>query len=591
MFDGIANYVSICWKFSKKYIIYTALIQVIGIFKSIIVLIFPQFILDSIFTITDYKRALYCIIVLIGGTFLLTLLSSWLVKKQFVEKMIAFKGFQSHLGKIMMNAPLSTLESNEFMNIKSRAEQYLYGGGNGFGAIIENSFTILGKCLTITFYIIIISKLNIILLISIFLIVIFNITYNFKYQKKMIKISMEQAEQERKSKYFSDILQDFSYGKEIRVFNLSDWLTKKYNNQLNSMMKFYKDRSTNTFFYSLFSTILSTVQQVVSYGYVTLNAIQKKITVGQFSMYLTAISTLSSSLVDVVGNIITLQQYSDYYDAYKEYISIPSVFLQGDISIPHDTEENLEIYFENVSFKYPDSNKYALRNVTTTIYKNDRISIVGKNGAGKSTFIKLLLRIYQPTDGTIYLNGINIQNIKYDEYLKIFSTVFQDFKLFAFSIKENILINNMDDLDSEKFNLYLKEFSLDKKISSLSDGIDTQLYRIFDQNGFTPSGGESQKISIMRSMMKNSQIIILDEPSSALDPEAEFNLFEQFEQLTACKTSIFISHRLGSAKNSKKILVFDDGMLVEEGSHYELEQKNGLYARLFELQSSHYINN
>lgn len=577
-----------CWEFSKKYIIYTFLIQFFALVKSILILFLPRAILDAVFTTSNINSAIYYLVLLLSSTLVLGLINGWLTKKQFTERMVAFKGFQTHLGKIMMNAPLSTLESNEFLNVKSRAEQYLYGGGNGFGTVVESAFSLIGKMLTVLFYAIVIAQLNIWVLLLVILILILNFVYNFKFQKKNILINMEKSEQERRNKYFSDIFQDFSYGKEIRVFNISQWLTKKYDTQLQDMLVFYKKLGKNSFLYTSFALVLSVVQQTISYGYLMVAAFQQKITVGDFSMYLTAISTFSTSLTDVVSGVITLQQYSDYYAAYKQYISIPSIFQKGNISLP-EISQNMVIRFENVSFRYQHSDSYALYNVTTTIFKNDKISIVGKNGAGKSTFIKLLLRIYEPTEGTIYLNDVDIQTIEYKQYLRLFSTVFQDFKLLALSVAENIAMQEVDDIARKKIDESVQEFStLYAKLNSFQNGIDVQMYKIFDNNGYTPSGGEAQKLAIVRAVFKDAPIIILDEPSSALDPEAEHSLIQKFSELTLGKTSIFVSHRLSSAKSSTKILVFEEGRLCEEGTHDELVELQGLYYNLFSLQSSYY---
>lgn len=250
-----------------------------------------------------------------------------------------------------------------------------------------------------------------------------------------------------------------------------------------------------------------------------------------------------------------------------------------------------EIVFENVSFIYPNQEKKSLSNINLTIKKGERISIVGENGAGKTTFIKLLLRLYEPTEGRILFNGIDIRDIDYQDYQKIFSTVFQDYKLFAFRIIDNITSLEGNEAEKEKVMKCLEKAGLSSKIEKLEHGLDTYLYNIYDEEGIELSGGESQKLAIARALYKDSPIVILDEPTAALDPRAEYEIYTRFLALVESKTSIFISHRLSSTKLCDRIVLFKDGSIEETGTHNELLQKGGLYAELFRMQAQFYFDN
>ena len=251
--------------------------------------------------------------------------------------------------------------------------------------------------------------------------------------------------------------------------------------------------------------------------------------------------------------------------------------------ITNDFKNNFTFEFKKVSFTYPGSDKPIFNDFNLKIQSGEKIAFVGFNGSGKTTFIKLLLRLYEPTSGEILLNGINIKDINYSEYLKLFAVVFQDYKLFAYSIKENIVFDQNIGIQEA-----ILKSGLNEKINSLPNKENTFVYRIFDENGFEPSGGEAQRIAIARAFAKESKICILDEPTSSLDPIAELDIFEKMQQLTKDKTSIFISHRLGCAKKCSRILVFENGEIVEDGNHKELIEKDGLYKKLFNAQSQNY---
>ena len=247
------------------------------------------------------------------------------------------------------------------------------------------------------------------------------------------------------------------------------------------------------------------------------------------------------------------------------------------------------IEFKNVSFRYPGSKGYALKNINACIKSGEHWSVVGLNGAGKSTFIKLLCRLYECTEGEILVNGVNIMEYDYSRYMKMLSVVFQDFCLLNFSIKENLICDRPDKVEDEKLLPLLEEVGLKDKVDSLSMGLMTPVFRYYDQNGFEPSGGEQQKIAMARALYKNAPVLILDEPTAALDPVAEKEIYEQFDSMVRNKTAIFISHRLASCRFCDKLLVFKDGEIVERGTHESLVNlSDGLYARMYKTQEKMY---
>jgi len=250
------------------------------------------------------------------------------------------------------------------------------------------------------------------------------------------------------------------------------------------------------------------------------------------------------------------------------------------------------IEFRHVSFSYPKTDKLILGDINIVIKPGEKLSIVGLNGAGKTTFIKLLCRLYDPTSGEILLDGKNIKEYDYKEYMKQFAPVFQDFKLFGFKISENILMKeteNMTEEERSRVKELLKLVEVDALTEKNPNGIDTTIYSIFEEDGIEPSGGEQQKLAIARALYKNAPVIILDEPTAALDPVSEYEIYRQFNTLVGQKTAFYISHRLSSCRFCDKIAVFDGGKIAEYGNHDSLVGiPNGIYAKMFEAQAQYY---
>ena len=316
--------------------------------------------------------------------------------------------------------------------------------------------------------------------------------------------------------------------------------------------------------------------------------LNEEMSVGSFSL---AISNAALFRTRYSGISSTLTGYSEtakYIEYYNKFIAIESKFRKtGTKHITLTKNDSFIIEFRNVSFKYPGQTEYALENFSIIINSHEKYSIIGENGAGKSTFVKLLMRLYDPTEGIILLNGIDIKQYNYDDYLSLFAPVFQDYKLFAFTIDENISSFSDDNIDKLRFSA--KKAGIDKRIMQLPKQYKTYFTKQFDDDGVDFSGGEQQKIAIARSYYRNDAIItILDEPTSALDPRAERKIYENLNDLIGDNTAFYISHRLASSRFCDKIIVIKDRHLCEFGSHNELICKKGYYMELYNLQADYY---
>lgn len=309
--------------------------------------------------------------------------------------------------------------------------------------------------------------------------------------------------------------------------------------------------------------------------------------IGLVTQYVGAATALAESLNILISSLGSMKANTTHLDNTFRYLDLPNAMYQGSLTTEKRADRNYQVEFRNVSFKYPGSETWALKNVSMKFQIGKRLAIVGENGSGKTTFIKLLCRLYDPQEGEILLNGIDIRKYRYDDYMGVFSIVFQDFQLISQSLGSNVA--GSVDYDPQRVKNALTDAGFGPRLESLPKGLDTQLYKDYGEDGIEVSGGEAQKIAIARALYKDAPFIILDEPTAALDPMAEAEIYDKFNEISGDKTAIYISHRLSSCKFCDEILVFDRGSIIQQGTHEALlEQASGKYAQLWNAQAQYY---
>lgn len=325
---------------------------------------------------------------------------------------------------------------------------------------------------------------------------------------------------------------------------------------------------------------LTLVQQGAAYGYAIFRAIEGSMGIGTFMMCVSAVSSFAAALRKMMDSVVEIRAYDFYYDALDEYLNMPQKLRRG-TKMPKNGIPR-EIVFKNVGFQYAGSDTWALRHINLTLKRGEKLSIVGENGSGKTTLVKLLCRLYDPTEGEILLDGVNIKEIDYDAYMALFSAVFQDYQLFEVSVRENIALNH----PGEEAVIWdvLEKVGLRKRIEGLSHGLNHAVGREFDEKGFLPSGGEGQKLALARALYQDAPVVILDEPAAALDPRAEYELYQGFHQLIQGKTAVYISHRLSACRFCDRIIVLDKGSIIEVGDHEALMQNQRFQKGIFLLR-------
>ncbi len=392
----------------------------------------------------------------------------------------------------------------------------------------------------------------------------------------------------RKNYYMGNLTNDFGAAKDIRMFNLSHWLVRRF--QKVNEERYEKQKKNEQIWYvaSASSGILWAITQVGVYAFLIYSVVQGDVSIGNFSLYLASTGTFFdhiSNLLRVLSDLLARSREVDDFRSFHKVHSEEAPDEGRDVPEFQD----YEFTFHNVSFQYPKSESYALQYLSLTVKASERLAVVGLNGAGKSTMIKLLLRLYEPTEGEICLNGINIKEFNRQSYFRIFAPVFQEVELYAVPLGENVSMTTKEKTDKMKALQCLEAAGLSEKLGELEHGVDTEVLKVIVDEGIDLSGGEKQKLALARALYKNAPVVVLDEPTAALDALAECKLYHDFDELIGGKTAIYISHRLSSTQFCNNVAMFENGEMVEYGTHEELLAQNGAYAKMFHIQAQYYI--
>lgn len=399
------------------------------------------------------------------------------------------------------------------------------------------------------------------------------------------------AEDERAMDYLYKTMTDSDYAKEVRINRADHMLNMKYSGRYEAHLARKTKLENMRALLHTGSLILTAVQSVAMYLYFSHQVLAAQIGIGEYTVLLGATTLLAGVLLEffhlTVNNMAKTLDFVDLFREYQNHVTENSkIFASRELPMPEIDRSNLKISFEDVSFTYPGSPHPVLEHISFTIMQGEKLGIVGLNGSGKTTLIKLLCRLYDPTAGRITVNGMDIREIPHDEYTKLIGIVLQDFCLFAYSVRENVVFDGQP--DDIRIQDSIEKSGLSAKITSLPNGVHTYINKTLDDGGVEFSGGEGQKLALARAIYKDAGILILDEPTSALDPLAELALFSRLADIADGRTTLFISHRLSSTKFCDRILVLSDGKIAEMGSHDALMEKDGMYADLFRTQAKYY---
>jgi ATP-binding cassette subfamily B protein/ATP-binding cassette subfamily C protein len=584
LFAGIRYLLKLYVKYNKIVLFFLVAYCFLSGLLPFAAIVFPKFILDELMG----AQRLESLVVFAGSLLLCTLFGNTLInyfwKKYFIGSMLVQDYFLKEMEKNLYDADIEHIETASFMDLNRKAMKFVWADGTNFGGILKKAMDVAAHIITLIGIISIISVLNPLVVIVFIGLTLATAWFNSSKKKANIKLDMERAPYERIGEYHSSFSIGHQFIKETRINVMGPWLMKKAIDQFKLLIRFYDKAHTNNLKVQIFSNLMTFFQQGIAYSYLIYSVINGRFGIGSFTMYLAAVNSFSGAMFAVMDSIVDIRRFSDYYEAVDTFMNLPKRQREGKKPLKLSSPPLLE--FRNVSFRYPGQDTYTLKNINLVIQNGEKLSIVGENGAGKTTFVKLLMRLYRPTEGQILLNGEDIQEFDFDDYERTLSVVLQDFALFAMSLRENVTVGQ--DADDSAVIDALRKSGFGDKLDALEKGLDTPIYKTLDDSGFEPSGGEEQKIAIARALFKNGQVVILDEPTAALDPRAEYEIYQNFNRMVEGKSAIFISHRLSSSQFCDKIAVFSKGEIIEYGSHAELIKREGLYRELFIMQAQFY---
>ena len=480
------------------------------------------------------------------------------------------------------------LEKPDVLDVAERASQATNDNHNGVEGMMNLMPQLCGHALTVIVTFVAVTVLDPRLIIAMVILTVIQ----YLYFRHIIKVDKAQVWDRlsgswRRRHYMERVTQDFDYAKDIRLFGLSGFLTDRFNKVNEFFIERHDYHHKLWLRYNFVTGFAGTVIKSLIYAVLYIAVLRKDMSVGNFTMFLSFALAFSSALINF------LQRFGDYKktsletDDFRSFIDLETADDEKNC-IPLPDTDLYEIEFVDVSYRYPKSEKYALSHLNLKIRAGEKLAVVGLNGAGKTTMIKLLLRLYDPTEGHITLNGTDIRKFRRADYYRLFAPVFQNVEIFAFLMSENIAMMRNDRLDRDKAIKAAYEAGLEERLLSLVKGIDTPLTKIVEDDGTDLSGGEKQKLALAKALYKGAKIVVLDEPTSALDAIAEQTLYERFDEMIGEKSAVYISHRLASTRFCDRIAMFENGTLAEYGSHDELMARNGKYADMFNVQAQYY---
>lgn len=588
-FKSSFDLIKIILKLEPVYLIYIVPKIIISAILPVLYVYFPKLIIEQLIMKNPFYDVLKIIVIFVFILLVLNIVNTILNNKSKRHLDNFPKKMKLDIGKIIMELEMKEIESSSFIEVITRA-------GNSKDIIDNISIfqQIVSTVITVAVLLIIIINYNWLFVLMIIITISIKIFFEYSYYRINKKTRILAAKNEKEYEYTYVSLRSEGGGKELRLNNLQKWFTEKIINYRKIMVyyniKYFKRYAV----YEAITTSFVAIQSFIVLWLLSIGYMDGIINIAEFIMYFSAVTTITISLSKITEYV---DEYSRKILNLEDYVLLKSIRDKTKFdkinynvdlkSVINNNISNIEIEFKDVSFTYPNTEKEILSNISIKIKDKEKLVIVGFNGAGKTTFIKLLCKFYRPTSGVITINGIDIWKIDNDEYYKLIAAVFQDFSNFAFSLSENIVLSEKE--DKAKMNEIINYLDMNEMIEKLPKGFNTYLTKQFDSEGIELSGGERQKAVLARAVYKNTPLLILDEPTASLDPKAENKIYTSFFKIAEEKTTIFISHRLAASTIADNIAVFSDGRIAEYGTHTALMKQNGIYKEMFYNQSKAYL--
>lgn len=497
-------------------------------------------------------------------------------------------------GRKFMTTDFQNLEDPSVLDLSQRGDRACSNNADGVEGVMHRLLSLFSRGIVLAGSIAIIATLQPLLLavLGALLGANFLVTTRARRLDKLANDAL--AKVRRRLDYLAGVMCDFTYGKDIRLLGMKGFLLPRYTEEQRRLLG--GDMGIRRIWLRAKSAYAVTglLQELFMYAWLCWRVLDGGMSIANFVMYSVAIRTFSGALGGILDDVAHIRQQHMVISDFRAFLDYPDRVSSGAPepgAAPRPLrpgDADLWFEFEDVSFRYPGREEFALRGVSLSIAPGERLAVVGLNGAGKSTFIKVLTRLYEPESGRIRLGGVDVRHYDRQSYWRLFSVVFQDLRVLAFTIAENVSMRNLSQTDPARVMAALERAGLGAKVAALPAGIDTPLLRVLDENGIEFSGGETQRLALARALYRDGPVVILDEPTAALDALAEERLYHDFDAMIGRRTAIYISHRLASTRFCDRIAVFEDGRIIETGTHEQLMAEGGRYAELFATQARYY---
>ncbi len=589
--------VKMLFSLSRVYIVCTIFKAFLGSVIPYVPIYFSAKLLDEILGSARTEQMILYVGLTVGLAFLLNLLLTWLTVTQEAMEEELYRERDWMFSEKGMGMEYSCTENRDVALLLARIREesnsgynlfFLYHSlGLGIGHITSIVFS---ASMMVSFFMLdavsIYAKLGMVA--GIVLTILSGIFVTAQESKIHVAFFHKNVNMNVLSGKYRGLLANYATGMDIRLYGMEKKIEKGREKTEEEYYRNCMERNKKCVRFSVLCVVLQHLLKFGVYMVLIEAALCGAVSVGSIAKYVACIMLLLGAVSGLVSAAQRLCSNNYYLRRFFAYLDIPNRMYQGSLTVEKRLDNEYYVEFRDVSFCYPNTENYALRHVNVKFKVGGKLAVVGMNGSGKTTFIKLLCRLYDPTEGEILLNGVNIRKYDYDEYMSVFSVVFQDFQLFSFTLGQNVAAAK--EYDEARVAECLSRVGFDGRLSAMPAGTQTYLYKDYSREGVEISGGEAQKIALARALYKDAPFLVLDEPTAALDPVAEYEVYRKFSELSGERTAIYISHRLASCRFCDSIVVFDGGQIVQYGSHEKLvADTGGKYYELWNAQAQYYV--
>lgn len=572
----------------KKVIVLSLLSALFAVALNLINLYVSPTILSVVERQASVTELIVTIVVFVAALMLVSAASSYVNTNTLYGRISVRCEIINLLNRKMATTSYQNISDERFKTLKIKVQETIGSNRAATEAVWTTLTDLTTNIVGFAFYVVLMSSIQPLLLLAILATTVVSYFVSNRLSEWGYKHREEESEYSTQIYYLGRQSSDLTVAKDIRIFGLRSWLDDLYAKSMAAYTAFKRKEQGVYIWASVTDLVLTFLRNAIAYAYLIGLVIGNGLSVSEFLLFFGAVGGFTAWVSGILSGFNTLHKQSLDISSVRECLEFPEPFKFED-GEPIKAKENklYEIRLENVSYRYPGADKDTLTNVNLTLHPGEKLAVVGLNGAGKTTLIKLICGFLDPTEGRILLDGKDIRDYNRRDYYKMFSAVFQEFSLLAGTIATNVA-QDSEGFDMERVKDCVEKAGLRKKIESLKDGYDTYLNREVFEDAMLLSGGETQRLMLARALYKNAPFIVLDEPTAALDPIAESEMYQKYNEMTSGKSSIYISHRLASTRFCDRIIMIADGRIGEEGTHEELLKAGGKYAELYEVQSKYY---